>query len=1239
MARLLRRGLVVVATLIVVLVLALWGASRFGVVQEMVRTRVLALLRASVEAQVDLGGVGGTLGRSLVLRDLRVAVAGHSVARVPRVEIVYAPLALLRGRLLVRRFTLVAPRVRLVREHGAWRLPQLAGGGGSSRMALEVRTLEVRDGRVAVAQLDAPTPRRLAAAAVELTAAAAIGPRGSDLAIRDLRFTPRGAAVTAVHASGRLAAETGGAVQVRDLRLATARTRLDADGQLLPAREVRGRLALVLDAGELRALVPASPLLTDVVATGDTSGPWRAVELSLQADLGTAGTVRGHVRADLGTQPVVYAASAEFAGLDPGAAVAGLVRAQANGRARARGRGIGLEAPLAYRLALGRSAVGGRSLARAVLGGRGAHGVHHARARVVAPAGEGRLRARVVTGSIPAYRLAARLRLEHLEEIVPRAPGWVAAEARVAGRGFDALTRRAEAHATLLGASLHGVVLRGGVLHARLDGEQLRLETASLQGPEGSASATGILDLGRPALDVTLDAAADLRALGERLGLPLAGSASATGAARGPLTGLAVTARTELENPAYGAFGAGRARAALELGGVGSAGPRGQLRLELTDAQVHAYQRRTVAAAVDWQRAAGADRTSLTVTAAGDEGAADRLAATLTRAGSTATIAIQELVGTPSGGPPWRLVRPASVTVSDDAVKSEAIALAAAAQRVTLAGKLGRTGESDASLEIAGLELTPFCTLAGGRSCGGTLSLQARLAGTAVAPRLGATVRADSLRVDDVALGSLTLDTRYAERQATLHGLLRHPEAGELRADGTVPIDLAWAGARRNTSGEPLAIRVHADSLDLRFARALAPGQVREADGRLALDARLSGTRAAPRAEGSATLAAGRLVLAATGATYEEVRVQLAAAGDAIELGALHARGGDGTLDATGRIGLAGGDSAALDLRAHLHDFMAVRRPELEAAVSGTIGVGGSVGAPDVQADLQVERAVVRPAVLPAQDSALKADPSIVVVGGPAPHETPTETPSFVRALRLAVAARIQRNAWVRRADADIELGGELKVTQAPGEAVHIAGAIRLLRGWYVFQGRRFTLEEEGTITFKGATPPNPAFDVTAVFKNPNYRVTVHLGGTSEKPELTLASDPPLEQADILSVIVFGKPARDLGKGESAALQEQALQLASGYVMPELRASVMDTLGLDTLDVEMPQGGGTERRGRVSVGRYVAGDVFVSLAQEFGARAGQAVGVEYGLTPEISVKGSTSTRGDSAIDVYWHRRY
>ena len=114
------------------------------------------------------------------------------------------------------------------------------------------------------------------------------------------------------------------------------------------------------------------------------------------------------------------------------------------------------------------------------------------------------------------------------------------------------------------------------------------------------------------------------------------------------------------------------------------------------------------------------------------------------------------------------------------------------------------------------------------------------------------------------------------------------------------------------------------------------------------------------------------------------------------------------------------------------------------------------------------------------------------------------------------------------------------------------------------------------------------------------------------------------------------KPSSQLGKGQSVALQQQALQLAAGYVMPELRTSVMNTLGLDTLEVALPEG--TEA-GRVSAGRYVAEDVFVSLGQEFGRREAQVVGIEYSLGASVSVRASTSTRGDSAIDLFWHRRY
>ena len=82
--------------------------------------------------------------------------------------------------------------------------------------------------------------------------------------------------------------------------------------------------------------------------------------------------------------------------------------------------------------------------------------------------------------------------------------------------------------------------------------------------------------------------------------------------------------------------------------------------------------------------------------------------------------------------------------------------------------------------------------------------------------------------------------------------------------------------------------------------------------------------------------------------------------------------------------------------------------------------------------------------------------------------------------------------------------------------------------------------------------------------------------------------------------------------------------------MPELRQSVMNTLGLDTIEV------GDEG---VRAGRYVTRDVFISLAQDFTGRAGQAVGVEYAITRRMSLKLSTSTRGDSAVDLFWRRRY
>src|SRR5881296_1492599 len=173
--RWLARGLVAVA----LVATALAVASRTGAARALERRAVVRVLEAATGAQVTLAGVGGTLGHSLVLEDLRLGAGGRTVVHVPRLEIVYAPLALVHGVVRLKRVTLTAPRVRAVVEGDARPLALPPRGGL----------------RVAVALLDRESPRRFAATALTLAARGRLERGGAELEVATLRFVPRGLAL------------------------------------------------------------------------------------------------------------------------------------------------------------------------------------------------------------------------------------------------------------------------------------------------------------------------------------------------------------------------------------------------------------------------------------------------------------------------------------------------------------------------------------------------------------------------------------------------------------------------------------------------------------------------------------------------------------------------------------------------------------------------------------------------------------------------------------------------------------------------------------------------------------------------------------------------------------------------------------------------------------------------------------------------------------------------------------
>jgi translocation and assembly module TamB len=209
-----------------------------------------------------------------------------------------------------------------------------------------------------------------------------------------------------------------------------------------------------------------------------------------------------------------------------------------------------------------------------------------------------------------------------------------------------------------------------------------------------------------------------------------------------------------------------------------------------------------------------------------------------------------------------------------------------------------------------------------------------------------------------------------------------------------------------------------------------------------------------------------------------------------------------------------------------------------------------------------------------------------------------------------------------------------VRVRKEKTRDLDLTGRIEVVRGWFAFQGRRFQITR-GTVQFTGGGKINPAIDMTAEYRLPEYQVEARVSGTADKPSLALSSQPPLEQADILALVLFGRPLNTLDKNEQSSLQQSAVNLASGFVAAKIASSVATALGLDSLGIDIRE----VSSGEVGIGRYIGNRTYVSASQQLSGERGNEVSLEYKIARDWKIGTSASSTGDSGIDIIWHKRY
>ena len=100
-----------------------------------------------------------------------------------------------------------------------------------------------------------------------------------------------------------------------------------------------------------------------------------------------------------------------------------------------------------------------------------------------------------------------------------------------------------------------------------------------------------------------------------------------------------------------------------------------------------------------------------------------------------------------------------------------------------------------------------------------------------------------------------------------------------------------------------------------------------------------------------------------------------------------------------------------------------------------------------------------------------------------------------------------------------------------------------------------------------------------------------------------------MDEADVLSLIVFNQPINQLGEAERLNLVERAGAMAAGYITTPLANSIAEALDLDLFEIRTA--GGINGQPSIALGQQFGSRLFVSFRQDFGQSDRSELSFEY----------------------------
>ena len=342
------------------------------------------------------------------------------------------------------------------------------------------------------------------------------------------------------------------------------------------------------------------------------------------------------------------------------------------------------------------------------------------------------------------------------------------------------------------------------------------------------------------------------------------------------------------------------------------------------------------------------------------------------------------------------------------------------------------------------------------------------------------------------------------------------------------------------------------------------------ASGDAVIRAEVNGTLGQPVLTGQATLSDGRVRHIGLPHGLEEINGRVVFEPGQILFDDVPAKMGGGAVRVGGRVGMNGFTPGDLAVTVNGQEMRLRVFDGLRSMVDVDLELRGDVSAPVLAGTVTVLDALMLD-VLDLTSGLFGAggEENTAVASAPEEPGLPLEFDIRFEAPR---SLRIQNNTT------DIVLSAELTLRGTSDQPL-LFGTAEIDRGEAIFLGNRYRVNY-GTIGFANPTQIEPFLDIEVEtdqrVTGQTYRVVARAVGTLDPLVLTLTSDPPLPEADILSLLlgdIRDPQGADLRAARSPELaQQQRLQAGAARLLTSTLSSgvgrvVEESFGVDTFQI------------------------------------------------------------------------